>query len=202
MWRRPSSSSSRSMARCSIAAGPGKFYIDWAFALFGKKPSPAAPGRAVVASGLPARHGLGLGCCDHRDARLARLADAQALGLQSGRRPGLDRGGRHRRYPIAADTRALPPSSSPNISTSTISTSWSWRRSRRVLYYLSCWLMVEADARRLNVKPVKTSDQSLLGAHDLAGLSFHLARGDRRAALLRHERLSGGVLVDRHRLRL
>src|SRR4029079_11545990 len=30
-----------------------------------------------------------------------------------------------------------------------------------VLYYLACWLMVEADARRLKVKPVKTSDQSL-----------------------------------------
>lgn len=30
-----------------------------------------------------------------------------------------------------------------------------------VLYYLCCWLMVEADARRLHVKPVKTSDQPL-----------------------------------------
>ena len=30
-----------------------------------------------------------------------------------------------------------------------------------VLYYLCCWLMVEADARRLHVRPVKTSDQSL-----------------------------------------
>ena len=34
-----------------------------------------------------------------------------------------------------------------------------------VLYYLCCWLMVEADARRLNVKPVKTSDQSLVAPH-------------------------------------
>src|SRR5262249_52462453 len=30
-----------------------------------------------------------------------------------------------------------------------------------LLYYLSCALMVEADARRLNVAPVKTSDQSV-----------------------------------------
>uniref|UniRef100_UPI0013DC9546 TRAP transporter large permease subunit n=1 Tax=Stenotrophomonas maltophilia TaxID=40324 RepID=UPI0013DC9546 len=32
--------------------GAGKFFIEWAFALFGKKPSPSAPGRAVVASGF------------------------------------------------------------------------------------------------------------------------------------------------------
>jgi TRAP-type uncharacterized transport system fused permease subunit len=30
-----------------------------------------------------------------------------------------------------------------------------------LLYYLSCWLMTEADARRLGVAPVKTSDASL-----------------------------------------
>jgi hypothetical protein len=30
-----------------------------------------------------------------------------------------------------------------------------------ILYYLSCWLMTEADTRRLDIKPVKTSDASL-----------------------------------------
>jgi len=33
-------------------SGAGKFFIDWSFALFGKRPSAAAPGRAVVASGF------------------------------------------------------------------------------------------------------------------------------------------------------
>ena len=106
-------------------------------------------------------HGLGLGSRDDRDARLARLADAQALRL-SMRRP------RAGSLPLPASAPRCrrrrwgrPPSSSPNISRSSYLDVLVMATIPTVLYYLCCWLMVEADARRLNVKPVKTSDQPL-----------------------------------------
>jgi TRAP-type uncharacterized transport system fused permease subunit len=41
-----------------------------------------------------------------------------------------------------------------------------------VLYYLSCWLMVEADARRLGVTPVRTSESSVWALTKAQGYHF------------------------------
>jgi TRAP transporter 4TM/12TM fusion protein len=41
-----------------------------------------------------------------------------------------------------------------------------------VLYYLSCWLMVEADARRLGVTPVRTSEASVWALTRASGYHF------------------------------
>ncbi len=140
-------------------SGAGTFFIEWAFALFGKRPSAAAPGRATVASGFLLGTVSGSGVAT--TVTLATLAW-----------PMLKRSG----YPAnvaggllsAAGIGALlsPPTLGAAafiiaeylqvtyldvLVMATIPT---------LLYYLSCWLMVEADARRLGVKPVKTSEMS------------------------------------------
>jgi TRAP transporter 4TM/12TM fusion protein len=152
-------------------SGAGSFFIEWAFALFGKRPSASAPGRATVASGFLLGTVSGSGVAT--TVTLATLAW-----------PMLKRSG----YPAnvsggllsAAGIGALlsPPTLGAAafiiaeylqvtyldvLVMATIPT---------VLYYLSCWLMVEADARRLGVKPVKTSDASVWALTKAQGYHF------------------------------
>jgi TRAP transporter 4TM/12TM fusion protein len=141
--------------------GAGRFFIDWAFALFGKKPSAAAPGRAVVASGFLLGTVSGSGVAT--TVTLSSLA--WPLLKRSGYSPEIAGG-------LAAASGIGATLSPPTLGAAafiiaeyleidyidvlvmaTVPT---------LLYYLGCWLMIESDARRLGVKPVKTSDDSLL----------------------------------------
>ena len=141
--------------------GAGKFFIDWAFALFGKHPSPAAPGRAVVASGFLLGTVSGSGV-------------ATTVTLSSLSWPLLKRSG----YPpeaaagLASAAGIGATLSPPTMGAASFIIAEYLEISYfdvlvmaaipTLLYYLGCWLMVEGDARRLGVKAVKTSDLSLL----------------------------------------
>jgi TRAP transporter 4TM/12TM fusion protein len=141
-------------------SGAGTFFIEWAFALFGKRPNAAAPGRATVASGFLLGTVSGSGVAT--TVTLATLAW-----------PMLKRSG----YPAnvaggllsAAGIGALlsPPTlgAAAFIIAEYLQVSYLevlvMAAIPTFLYYLSCWLMVEADARRLGVAAIKTSDASV-----------------------------------------
>jgi TRAP transporter 4TM/12TM fusion protein len=140
--------------------GAGRFYIDWAFALFGKTPSPAAPGRAVVASGFLLGTVSGSG--------VATTVTLASLAWPMLKRSGYDpatAGGLTAAAGIGATLSPPTLGAAAFIIAEYLEISYLevlvMATIPTVLYYLCCWLMVEADARRLHVKPVKTSDQSL-----------------------------------------
>lgn len=140
--------------------GAGRFFIDWAFALFGKKPAPAAPGRAVVASGFLLGTVSGSGVAT--TVTLASLA--WPMLKRSGYNPATA-GGLTAAAGIGATLSPPTLGAAAFIIAEYLDISYLdvlvMATIPTVLYYLCCWLMVEADARRLGVKPVKTSDQSL-----------------------------------------
>ena len=84
------------------ASGAGKFFLEWSLAAVGTSGGGAGPGRAVTRRGPAARHRVGKRRRQHRDARLGRVADAEARRLQPahGRRDPLGR--RHRRNHLSA----------------------------------------------------------------------------------------------------
>ena len=141
-------------------SGAGKFFIDWSFALFGRKASAAAPGRAVVASGFLLGTVSGSGVAT--TVTLATLA--WPMLKRSGYPPAVAGG-----MLAAAGIGALlsPPTlgAAAFIIAEYLKISYFdvlvMATIPTLLYYLSCALMVEADARRLGVKPVKTSEASL-----------------------------------------
>jgi len=152
-------------------SGAGSFFIEWAFALFGKRPSASAPGRATVASGFLLGTVSGSGV-----ATTVTLATLSWPMLKRSGYPANVAGG----LLSAAGIGALlsPPTLGAAafiiaeylqvtyldvLVMATIPT---------LLYYLSCWLMVEADARRLGVKPVKTSDASAWALTKRQGYHF------------------------------
>lgn len=151
--------------------GAGKFYIDWAFALFGKKPSPAAPGRAVVASGFLLGTVSGSGVAT--TVTLASLA--WPMLKRSGYTPATA-GGLTAAAGIGATLSPPTLGAAAFIIAEYLEISYLdvlvMATIPTVLYYLCCWLMVEADARRLHVKPVKTSDQSLWALTSGQGYHF------------------------------
>lgn len=140
--------------------GAGKFFIDWAFALFGKRPAPAAPGRAVVASGFLLGTVSGSGVAT--TVTLASLS--WPMLKRSGYNPATA-GGLTAAAGIGATLSPPTLGAAAFIIAEYLDISYLdvlvMATIPTVLYYLCCWLMVEADARRLHVKPVKTSDQSL-----------------------------------------
>ena len=152
-------------------SGAGAFFIEWAFALFGKRPSASAPGRATVASGFLLGTVSGSGVAT--TVTLATLAW-----------PMLKRSG----YPAnvaggllsAAGIGALlsPPTlgAAAFIIAEYLQVTYLdvlvMATLPTLLYYLSCWLMVEADARRLGVTPVKTSDASVWALTKVSGYHF------------------------------
>jgi TRAP transporter 4TM/12TM fusion protein len=152
-------------------SGAGTFFIEWAFALFGKRPSASAPGRATVASGFLLGTVSGSGVAT--TVTLATLA--WPMLKRSGYPPNVAGG-----ILSAAGIGALlsPPTLGAAafiiaeyldityldvLVMATIPT---------VLYYLSCWLMVEADARRLGVTAVRTSEASAWGLATTHGYHF------------------------------
>jgi len=140
-------------------SGAGAFFIEWAFALFGKRPSASAPGRATVASGFLLGTVSGSGVAT--TVTLATLA--WPMLKRSGYPPNVAGG-----LLSAAGIGALlsPPTlgAAAFIIAEYLQVTYLdvlvMAAIPTLLYYLSCWLMVEADARRLGVKPVKTSDAS------------------------------------------
>src|SRR4029078_13265025 len=160
MLRRPSSSSSRSMVPCSTAVGRGGSISTGLSRcsarrrarrpLAGQWSRPAffSAQCRVPASPRPSPWPRSPGRCSNARAMIRR----QPAGLP--RLPGI---GATLSPPTLGDAafiiaEYLEISYLDVLVMATIPT---------VLYYLCCWLMVEADARRLHVKPVKTSDQSL-----------------------------------------
>ncbi len=164
--------------------GAGRFFIDWAFALFGKKPSPAAPGRAVVASGFLLGTVSGSGVAT--TVTVASLA--WPMLKRSGYPPHLG-GGLLSAAGIGATLSPPTLGAAAFIIAEYLDVSYLmilvYATIPTILYYLSCWLMTEADTRRLDIKPVKTSDASLWeltksqGYHflSLAAIAVFLALG-------------------------
>jgi TRAP transporter 4TM/12TM fusion protein len=140
--------------------GAGKFFIDWAFALFGKKPSAAAPGRAVVSAGFLLGTVSGSGVAT--TVTVASLA--WPMLQRSGYAPAVA-GGLSSAAGIGATLSPPTLGAAAFIIAEYLDISYLdvlvMAAIPTVLYYLSCWFMVEADARRLGVTPIKTSDQSL-----------------------------------------
>lgn len=164
--------------------GAGRFFIDWAFALFGKKPSPAAPGRAVVASGFLLGTVSGSGVAT--TVTVASLA--WPMLKRSGYPPHVG-GGLLSAAGIGATLSPPTLGAAAFIIAEYLDVSYLmilvYATIPTILYYLSCWLMTEADTRRLDIKPVKTSDASLWeltksqGYHflSLAAIAVFLALG-------------------------
>ncbi|MCE9521261.1 MAG: TRAP transporter fused permease subunit, partial [Alphaproteobacteria bacterium] len=152
-------------------SGAGTFFIEWSFALFGKTPSASAPGRAAVASGFLLGTVSGSGV-----ATTVTLATLSWPMLKRSGYPANVAGG----LLSAAGIGALlsPPTlgAAAFIIAEYLQVSYLdvlvMATIPTLLYYLSCWLMVEADARRLGVKPVKTSDASVWALTKRQGYHF------------------------------
>jgi TRAP transporter 4TM/12TM fusion protein len=140
--------------------GAGKFFIDWAFALFGKKPSPSAPGRAVVASGFLLGTVSGSGVA----TTVTVSSLAWPMLKRSGYPPNVA-GGLLSAAGIGATLSPPTLGAAAFIIAEYLDVEYLeiliYATIPTLLYYVSCWLMTEADARRLQVQPVKTSDASL-----------------------------------------
>jgi TRAP transporter 4TM/12TM fusion protein len=164
--------------------GAGRFFIDWAFALFGKNPSPAAPGRAVVASGFLLGTVSGSGVAT--TVTVASLA--WPMLKRSGYPPNVG-GGLLSAAGIGATLSPPTLGAAAFIIAEYLDVSYLmilvYATIPTILYYLSCWLMTEADTRKLDIKPVKTSNASLWeltkaqGYHflSLAAIAVFLALG-------------------------
>jgi TRAP transporter 4TM/12TM fusion protein len=141
--------------------GAGKFFIDWAFALFGRKPSPSAPGRAVVGSGFLLGTVSGSGV-----ATTVTLASIAWPMLRRSGYPPHIAGGLLSAAGIGATLSPPTLGAAAFIIAEYLKVDYLqiliYASIPTLLYYLSCWLMTEADARRLGVKAVRTSEASLL----------------------------------------
>ncbi|BCW89623.1 hypothetical protein sos41_27890 [Alphaproteobacteria bacterium SO-S41] len=140
--------------------GAGTFFIDWAFALFGRKPSPSAPGRAVVASGFLLGTVSGSGV-----ATTVTVASIAWPMLRRSGYPPHVAGGLLSAAGIGATLSPPTLGAAAFIIAEYLKVDYLqvliYASIPTLLYYLSCWLMTEADARRYDIKPVKTSDASL-----------------------------------------
>jgi TRAP transporter 4TM/12TM fusion protein len=141
--------------------GAGKFFIDWAFALFGRKPSASAPGRAVVGSGFLLGTVSGSGV-----ATTVTLASIAWPMLRRSGYPPHVAGGLLSAAGIGATLSPPTLGAAAFIIAEYLNVEYLqvlvYAAIPTLLYYLSCWLMTEADARRLGVKAVRTSEASLL----------------------------------------
>lgn len=141
--------------------GAGTFFIDWAFALFGRKPSPSAPGRAVVGAGFLLGTVSGSGV-----ATTVTVASIAWPMLRRSGYPPHVAGGMLSAAGIGATLSPPTLGAAAFIIAEYLKTDYLqiliYATIPTILYYLSCWLMTEADARRLGIKSVKASERSLL----------------------------------------
>jgi TRAP transporter 4TM/12TM fusion protein len=140
--------------------GAGRFFIDWAFTLFGKKPSPSAPGRAVVASGFLLGTVSGSGVA----TTVTVASIAWPMLKRSGYPPHIA-GGMLSAAGIGATLSPPTLGAAAFIIAEYLDVEYLqiliYATIPTFLYYLSCWLMTEADSRRLGIAATKTSEQSL-----------------------------------------
>jgi TRAP transporter 4TM/12TM fusion protein len=140
--------------------GAGKFFIDWAFALFGKKPNPAAPGRAVVASGFLLGTVSGSGV-----ATTVTVASLAWPMLKKAGYPPNIAGGMLSAAGIGATLSPPTLGAAAFIIAEFLDIEYIqvliFAMIPTILYYVSCWLMTEADARRLGIKATQTTQQTL-----------------------------------------
>lgn len=152
-------------------SGAGSFFINWAFALFGKHPSPSAPGRATVASGFLLGTVSGSGV-----ATTVTLSTLAWPMLKQSGYPAHVAGGLLSASGIGALLSPPTLGAAAFLIAQYLEISYLdvlvMAAIPTLLYYLSCWLMVEADARRLNVSAVKTSDASVWALTRLHGYHF------------------------------
>lgn len=164
--------------------GAGAFFIDWAFALFGRKPSPAAPGRAIVAAGFLLGTVSGSGV-----ATTVTLASIGAPMLKRSGYPAHVAGGMLAAAGIGATLSPPTLGAAAFIIAEYLKVDYLqvliYAAIPTLLYYFGCLLMTEADARRYDVHAVRASDASLLhltfahGYHflSLAAIAVALAMG-------------------------
>jgi TRAP transporter 4TM/12TM fusion protein len=140
--------------------GAGKFFIDWAFALFGKKPNPAAPGRAVVASGFLLGTVSGSGVAT--TVTVASLA--WPMLKKAGYNPNVA-GGVLSAAGIGATLSPPTLGAAAFIIAEFLDIEYLnvliFAMIPTLLYYVSCWLMTEADARKLGVRATQTTQATL-----------------------------------------
>jgi TRAP transporter 4TM/12TM fusion protein len=151
--------------------GAGRFFIEWAFALFGKNPSPSAPGRAVVASGFLLGTVSGSG--------VATTVTVSTLAWPMLKRSGYDpqvAGGMLSAAGIGATLSPPTLGAAAFIISEFLDVDYLqiliYATIPTVLYYVSCWLMTEADSRRLGVVPVRTSEASVWELTKRGGYHF------------------------------
>lgn len=151
--------------------GAGRFFIDWAFALFGKRPSAAAPGRAVVSSGFLLGTVSGSGVA----TTVTLTSLAWPMLKRSGYRPEVA-GGLTAASGIGATLSPPTLGAAAFIIAEYLEIDYLdvlvMAAIPTLLYYFGCWLMIEGDARRLGVQPVKTSDESLWALTKARGYHF------------------------------
>jgi TRAP transporter 4TM/12TM fusion protein len=151
--------------------GAGKFFIDWAFALFGRRPSPAAPGRAVVASGFLLGTVSGSG--------VATTVTVGSIAWPLLRRAGYPptvAGGLLSAAGIGATLSPPTLGAAAFIIAEYLKVDYLdvliYATIPTLLYYFSCWLMTEADARRLKLGAVSASSESLWALTRSQGYHF------------------------------
>lgn len=141
-------------------SGAGKFFIDWAFAALGRSRSGAGPGRTVTAAGFLLGTVSGSG--------VATTVTLGSLAWPLLKKAGYDRntaGG----ILSAAGIGALlsPPTlgAAAFLIAEYLEVSYLqvliYATIPTILYYLSCLLMVEADSRRMQTRPVEIATPSL-----------------------------------------
>jgi TRAP transporter 4TM/12TM fusion protein len=151
--------------------GAGKFFIEWAFALFGKNPSPSAPGRAVVASGFLLGTVSGSGVAT--TVTVSTLA--WPMLKRSGYSPNVA-GGMLSAAGIGATLSPPTLGAAAFIIAEFLDVDYLqiliYATIPTILYYVSCWLMTEADSRRMKVAAVRTSEASLWDLTKAGGYHF------------------------------
>jgi TRAP transporter 4TM/12TM fusion protein len=140
--------------------GAGKFFIDWAFALFGKNPGPAAPGRAVVASGFLLGTVSGSGV-----ATTVTVASLAWPMLKKAGYPPNVAGGMLSAAGIGATLSPPTLGAAAFIIAEFLDIDYLqvliFAMIPTLLYYVSCWLMTEADSRKLGIRSTQTTQQTL-----------------------------------------
>ena len=144
-------------------SGAGRFFIDWSFAALGRSRSGAGPGRTVTAAGFLLGTVSGSG--------VATTVTLGSLAWPMLKRAGYDRD-RGGAILAAAGIGALL--SPPTLGAAAFLIAEYLKISYlkvlvmatvpTILYYLSCFLMIEADSRRLGTHAVEPSETRSLGA--------------------------------------
>lgn len=152
-------------------SGAGRFFIDWAFAAFGRRASPAAPGRAVVASGFLLGSVSGSGV-----ATTVTLASLSWPMLQKGGFNPNAAGGLLAAAGIGAIISPPTLGAAAFIIAEYLEVSYGqillMALVPTVLYYLSAWAMLEADARRMRLAPIAISTETISSLTASQGYHF------------------------------